>query len=181
MKGQFFIIGALLISAMLFLGLPRIALLSGQDPDLTMISRNLRFEYPHALNLGINQSSVTGTMNNFTVFLHQRLLERRVNLTALWVVVRNQSSNDINVTAGNLLGHGETLYINLTPTPVKSIFVGDSSLNSTYFSDTGDIFNITVSLGQQSSTFEMPRTKAGLYVLYRLSRGENEIVNTVIG
>ncbi len=68
-KGQFFMIGALFICALLFFGItPMITITDSPTLDMDMISGNLMKELPHALNIGINNSNPLETLHNFTDF-----------------------------------------------------------------------------------------------------------------
>ena len=82
-KAQFFIVGAILICSLLFLSIPLSQpLISQPSGDITYISTNMRRELPHALNLGLNDSSELDTMVNFTHFIEAVMLERRINYTS---------------------------------------------------------------------------------------------------
>jgi hypothetical protein len=184
MKGQFFIVGAILVCSLFFAGLPKFApIISQPSGDLTYISSNLNGELPHALNIGLNDSDPIGRMENFTHFLERSLLDRNINFTSLWLVVENQSSN-LNVTGGNFLGEDVAVTINVTDSSgstVQPLVLLNGTVNSTTVSSVDQAYNITVTFFDQEESAEYPRDKVSLYAFYRLTRGDDLIQNHVFG
>lgn len=185
MKGQFFILGAVLVCSLFFIGLPRFApIISQPSGDLAYISSNLRSELPHALNIGLNESEPVGRMENFTQFLGRSLLGRNINFTALWLIIENQSTSNLNVTGGNFLGEDVTVMVNVTDgsgSTVLPLVVLNGTINSTTIPSIDPAYNITVSFFDQEESAAYPREKVSLYAFYRIRRGDDLIQNYVFG
>jgi hypothetical protein len=183
MKGQFFILGAILICSLFFMGLPRFApIIKQPSGDIAYLSSNLQSELPHALNLGLNESDPIDRLTNFTHFLETKLQERNINYTSMWLIIQNQSSTDLNVTGGNFLGEDVSISINVTDgsgSTVNGLILLNGSTNSTTFSSVDPEFNITITFADQEESAEMPRDKTGLYAYYRLTRDDDVIKNLV--
>ena len=178
-KGQFFVLGAIIICTLFFLAFPRFApLISQPAADMAYLSKNLQRELPHAMNLGLNESDILGRMTNFTHFLERVMLERRIGYSSMWLIIRNQSATDLNVTGGNFLGEDVTVSLNVSGA-VKDLAMPNGTTNSTVFSGVGSLFNITISFGEQEKTAELARDKASLCAFYQLARGDDLIVNDI--
>jgi len=183
MKGQFFILGAVLVCSLFFIGLPRFApIISQPSADLPYISANLRSELPHAMNLGMKESAVTERLENFTHFIEGALSGHNINYTSLWLVFRNQST-DLNVTGGGFLGEDVTVSLNVTDgsgSTVKTLPLPNGTIDDVVFSAVGTNYNVTISFSDQEEGAEWPRDKASLYAFYRLNRGDDVIKNFVV-
>jgi len=181
-KGQFFILGAILICSLFFIGLPRFTpLIKQPSSDLPYISSNLQSELPNALNIGLNGSAMLDTMTNFSHFLETKLRGRKINYTSLWLVMHNQSSG-VNVTGGNFLGEEITISINITDgsgSTVESLIIPKGTNNSTLFSSVENTYNITIAFSDQEESESYPRDKVSLYAFYRLTRSNDVIKNHI--
>lgn len=114
-KGQFFIVGALLICSVMFISLPLSAPLIAQpSSDLGYISENLRAELPRALDMGLNESAPLARLANFTRFVERALAERRINYTSLLLVMKNDTGTYLNVTGLNSMGEAVDVFFNVS-------------------------------------------------------------------
>jgi hypothetical protein len=181
-KGQFFILGAVLLVIVFSLGLPFIRpAITSPSGDLPYISRNLQREFPAAFNLGLNETSELSVMSNFSLFLNKTLYDKLVAFSAFWVYSRNSSSS-VNITAGNFLGKNTTatLTLNTGKSTSRSMFVRHGGSNSTLFTGPGTIFNLTIEFESRSRTVEWLRDKANLYVFFELRRGQDLVKEEVV-
>lgn len=170
MKGQFFIIGALMVCIAMFFGLPpEIGIASTYSDDMAAAGGNLGAELPHAMNLGINGSGAVPTLVNFTSYAKQTLAARRMSIESFWVVFESEGST-LNVTVGNFLGSERTFYIDVSGSPV-AMTAGDGQTNSTILSVSGPVLNVTVSAGGSERAFVIPAGKSSLYSEVTLRRG----------
>jgi len=185
-KGQFFIVGAVLICSLFFIGLPRFSpVIKQASGDLTFISSNLRSELPHAFNLGLNESEMLGHMEGFTHFLERVMGERNINYTSMWLIIRNQSGTDLNITAGNFLGEDTIVTITISDgNPGRSAMglqLLNGTFNDTVFTSVDPSYNISISFTGQEETAEFVRDKASIYAFFRLTRSDDVIQNHVFG
>ena len=181
MKGQFFVLGAILICSLFFIGVPKFtAIISEPSGDLQYITLNLRSELSHAHNIGVNSSSVINVMKNFTHFVESSMLDRGVGYSSVWVLFKNTTGTTINITAGNFFGENVTINIDVDGTD-KNLTISNGTVGSTTFSSVPLIYNVTISLLDQEETAEWPRYKNGLFAFFQLIRGNDIIKNTVIG
>jgi len=173
-KGQFFILGAFLLCALFYMGIPKSSQLTASPTyDLIYISNNLGKEIPNALNLGLNESQPIEHLENFTRFVRRVMLAHSTNFTVLWIVTENISTNDLNITVGNFLGSNKTLNITIGASSIN-ITAPDNTTNSTSFgSDPGTEFNMTILFDSQNRTVEWQRDKLNIYALIQLKRGNN--------
>lgn len=184
MKGQFFLLGAIVLIVLFFVGAPLIQPpLSSPGNDLPFLLRNIKAEFPVAFNLGLNESNELNVMRNFSSFLNRTLLDRRVNFSSLWVYSRNSSTN-ANITIGNFLGGNLTVNLTYIDTSINIItgstnsvntplFVPNAATNSTILNKPGTPFNLTIRFGSRNTTIEWLRDKANLYVHLEMGRGKD--------
>ena len=183
MKGQFFIIGAILIITLFFTGLPqKDALIKEKTNDIVFLFDNVNREYPFALNNALNMTATEDPsidrLMNFTRFADRLLSERLINFSSLWVVGWNTSSN-FNITVGNFLQYDTVVLLNLSGTEFN-LSVNFNSTNSTTFSSVSDTFNINISFEGNSENTTWVRDKVNLYTFLIMQRGENQIINEYI-
>jgi hypothetical protein len=192
-KGQFFVLGAIIIVTLFFIGLPKsYPLTYERSADIVYIFDNIEREYPIALNLGLNESNQIDTMKNFTWFADRVASEHLINFTVLWVITEtsNTSSEDLNVTIGNFLGHSTTVHVETwyyCGGPADCywddyVTVGDNSTNHTLNMSFGHVFNMTVSFdSEQKDVYYLRRDKTNFYVFISLERDENVIRDHITG
>jgi len=183
MKGQFFVLGAIMIVTLFFSGLPRGDFLKVErTEDLVYLFDNIEREFPVALNNALNTTSNINSsiadLFNFTRFVDRLMTERLTNYTTLWVVSWNISTTDINITAGNFLKYNTTVSLNVSST-VNNISVNHNTTNSTTFSSVSSEFNITIIYGSEEETFTWRRDKVNMYALIQVGRGEDLIRDSI--
>jgi hypothetical protein len=176
-KGQFFILGALVLVILFSANLNMVQpIVSGPESYVNRFSANIQKELPKALNLGLNQSSVDTIMANFSRFVRDEMSSRQVNHSSLWLVAEgNISSSGVNVTIGNFLWKGASVTVILDGTQ-RVIYVPDNSTNSSVFSPVSEKYNITISYEGRSRTYEWHRPKASLYAYVSFLKEEDSSV-----
>ncbi len=180
LRGQFFILGAILLIILFFIGLPITKpVLNSPSEDLPYISRNVQSEFPRALNLGLNHSSEHHSMGDFTLFFNRTLADHSVRFKALWIYTKNHTTG-VNLTIGNYLGSGTTVSLSassveseLPTSATERVFVHHNGTNTTLLLGTGSPFNLTISFNSVSSTVELLRDKVNLYMFFEINRGED--------
>ena len=178
MKGQFFIIGAVLLAIAFFVALPHIRpFLTSPSQDMPFLSKNLKAEFPAAFNLGLNQSEPIKVMKNFSLFLNESLHDHLIDFTTLWVYSEN-STTDVNFTLGNFLKQNITVTLSISTTS-EEVLVTLNDTNSSLFTSPGSVFNLTISFNSQEKTVEWLRDKSSLYVFFQLQRGNDIIIEEV--
>lgn len=172
MKGQFFILGGVLLCVLFYLGMPSTSqLVRTFTEDLKYLADNVELEIPKALNLGLNESKPITDLFDFTQVVNNMLSERNIDFTALWVVTQPKNS-DVNITVGNFLGSLKTVTLNLSG-DVKNLLVANNSTNSTLFSSVAAQFNLTISFDTTEKVLTLVRDKVNLYSSFELERGED--------
>ena len=119
MKGQFFILGAILIISLFFMGLPNQGtFIVGKFEDIDYLFENVHREFPIALNNILNMSEdlneAPDRLMNFTRYVDSRASEKLINFSTFWVISWNSSPSNINVTAGNYLRYNTTVTLNVS-------------------------------------------------------------------
>src|SRR3989338_6285420 len=179
MKGQFYIIGALLLIMLFFVGLPRPNQLTTEAfNDLPYFASNLKAEYPRAMSLGLNQSDYMNTMMNFTNFANRVLEERSINYEALWIATENVSGTTLNVSEGGILSTNTTISLNASGT-TATLMLASNATNSTTISNPGAEFNFSFSFLGENESVTWPRDKANLFVFINLTRSGSSAITNV--
>ena len=176
-KGQFFILGAVLICMLFFIGLPLYGpQLQSYRKDLSFVSANLETEFPKALNLGIKAGSGTSSLVDFSRFAGSTLSGQGMKFQSLWVVAEPQSSG-IQVTVGNFMGQAQSLSITVDGSG-QNLDVPDNSTDSRLFAASDD-FQITISFPGHSKAATWVRNKANLYSFVEIARGTDNVVQEI--
>ncbi len=190
MKGQFFILGAVLLCALFFIGMPPPeAITMVFTGDLSYLHENIREELPRALNLGVNQSRSYQNLLNFTRFIYDKMEDRNINFTGMWLVTEymepdNPLYSNLNVSIGNFLGLETNFTVNISvgsSETVQSLVISDNSTGSLTFqaSAIDGIYNLTVSFNNYEKKITLPRGRVSIYSRIELERtGENIIGET---
>jgi hypothetical protein len=189
-KGQFFILGAVLLCALFFIGMPPPeAVTMGFTQDLSYLHENIGGEFPVALNLGLNQSRSFSYLLNFTRFIYDKMEERNINFTCMWLVTEytdpdNPLHSSLNVSIGNLLGLETNFTLNVSvgsSETLQSAVVPDNSTGSLLFqaSNIDSIYNITVSFNNFEKKITLPRGRASVYSRIELERAGENIIGEV--
>lgn len=194
LKGQFFVLGAILIVGLFFIGLPKSDPLTyTRSGDLVYIFGNIEREFPIALNLGLNESNHIDTLKNFTWFTDRVMDEHLINFTALWLITEatNTSSDDLNITIFNYLGHNIIYNLsvcNADGTPSCSLGINipldNNSTNSWYYGPGffTDLLNITLEFESNTVNLDLiQKDKVNFYAFISLERNENIIRGEVTG
>jgi hypothetical protein len=178
MKGQFFILGAILLSVMFFIGLPSaVNLVTPDVSDMEYLSENIEREIPVAINL--EPSAGTSHLEDFSSFLRSKMAERNIHLSLFWVY-SEPSGTDMILTAGNYMGAEES--ITLTVNSDERVFsVPDSSTNQETFGGIGTSPTLEVGFSATQKTLNIKRDKYNLYCYLSLSRGNELITREIIG
>ncbi len=173
-KGQFFMIGALFMCILFYLGAaPLIHVDESPGSDMARLSENLESEFPHALNLGLNESAPVATLYNFTKFAELMSSTRGIDLDVLHVVLSSRDAA-MSVSVINVMGEAKTVGINVSGT-YKALYVPDSSANSTTFTATGYTYDVTISYDAESADALMTTNKTWLYSAIYLQRGDDVV------
>ena len=174
-KGQFFIIGGLLLAFLMFFGMSiGVNLVTTKTGDLKHVAYNLEAELPHALNIGVNDSSAAWTLRNFTLFSVDRLRGRGTSLTCLWVIFSGTGSG-LNATAGNFMGGGRLVSLNVSGT-VEGLWVDDQGTNSTLFPVADQNFTAGVSFDAHEWEEVLLTNKTSLYIYVSLARSADDVM-----
>jgi hypothetical protein len=175
MKGQFFLIGAVLICMLLYAASVPLITVQGRPPeDMGALSDNMEAEMPHALNIGINSSSPAGTLISFCNFSRSAASSRGIDLSAVFVVFESTGSGTV-ATAGNAAADDATVGLDVDGTHVE-LTVPAGSVSSAQFPAAGEHFDVTVETDAGTYGATLPANKTSMYCALSLSRG-----GTVIG
>jgi hypothetical protein len=180
MSGQFFILGAFILMIMFWTGISAYLsapLFSNSGPqEINYLIKNMVNEYPKAFNSGLNQvpEAGIGALVNFTLFCRNASAERNMDFYAIWIVTENVS-NDLNVTVGNFLGYPVNVTLDLSGV-VKTVFVGNDSVNSTLFTNPAETFPLDISFNSGEKNLILGKRKANLYFLLQLHAGDDVMV-----
>ena len=180
-KGQFFIVGAVVLCMAFFAGLPPSEpLIRASSEDITHFSENIQRELSKTMNFGLDANNTVEYMENFTEFADRAMAEHLINYTSLWLITGN-SSSDLNVTAGNFIWLVEAdITLNLSGI-VKNLLVPYNTTNSTVFSSVPSEFNLTISYEDMEKTVEWQKDKANLYALVVLTKDRDISKNELTG
>jgi hypothetical protein len=180
-KGQFFIIGAILICALFFVSLPLAGPAARQAAvgDLEQLSLGLGNEFGRALNLGIEEGRPIACLKDFTTFTDSVLLDRFSSFQAFWVV-SEPSGTGIKVTSGNFLGSEAAVTLNISG-DARNLDIPDSGNMTESFSPLPKSFSLDVSFPGGARTLEWARDKTSIYVYYRMDRQGNSVAREYSG
>ena len=179
MKGQFFLIGALVLIIILAgaVSVSRPMVKSPED-DLGFFFLNINSEYPKALNFGLSSGDANGTLQNFTEYVDGVMARHYINFTSVWVLLEGGTSS-VHVTVGSHLKRDSWVQVDMTGTPVN-MTVSDGSLNSTIITGVPSAFNCTITTESRTSVIDMVRDKVNFYAFFMLLRGKNFVKSEVI-
>lgn len=179
-KAQFFVLGAILLVSLFFAGLPKSNFIAVErTEDIVYLFDNVEREFPIALNNALNTTNdiepSVDYMFNFTRFIDRLMTERLVNYTTLWVIARNSSTTDVNLTVGSFLKYNTSVFLNLSGT-TNNLTVDHNQTNSTTVSGVSSTYNLTIQFDEESAeSVEFARDKVSMYVWVKMERDENII------
>jgi len=180
-KGQFFLLGAFLISTLFFAGLPRPASINVEGTeDLGFIALNMQKEMPNAFNLGLAQGDYLGVMKNFTWFSARVLRNHMSSFGLLLCFGSNVSTDDFNVTVFNYLGHNETVNITIGSSTYVMLVPYNES-NSTEFTGVDELFGISFRYSDEEKNTTWVRQKHSIYGAMNMTRRDSIIIKDFEG
>lgn len=179
MSGQFFIIGALFVCILLFLGVaPAFHISQTNTADMDRLLDNLEIEFPRALNIGINTSKPQQVLYNFTNYTKNHASGKRINFSCYWVTFIQEAGN-VNVSVGNFLHQAKDFSIGVWGT-AKNIYVGYESVNSSLFAVPKYYYNVTITVDSDVESFELLANKTSLYSIITLERNGNTLKKKIL-
>jgi len=176
-KGQFFILGAVLVCSLFFVGLPLYGpQIQSYREDLSLVSNNLESEFPRALNLALKSGSVEG-LADFSGFSQSSLAGHNTRMRALWVVSEPQGSG-VWVTVGNFMNQSESVSVTVEGNRHDFNVPNNSTLSWAYPSAPDD-FQISVQFQGHEKATTWVRDKVGVYAFMEFSRGADTVVQEI--
>lgn len=182
-KGQFFLLGALLMCALFSAALPAgTTLTGGHTLDMARLADNLEGEVPRALNLAMLEDGEPSKLGDFMGFAGDMAGERYISLEGLWVVTVPDENDpgDVDVYAGNWLGRPVTVYVTIGGEE-EGLVLDEEETGREAFSGVGSDFLMEIGFGDRSWSGRLARDKTNLYGYVMLSRGEDSIVKEISG
>lgn len=178
MKGQFFVLGALLLASLFFIGLPITGyIITTASDDLNYFSLNIESEFPHALNLVIDDGDIE-KLSDFSTFIDNQLTQRNAVFKNLWVITEGQG-NDVNVSMGNFLDEDITIVLNISNT-IEMLFMPSGSVDSVMFYGVPARFTLRVTFPEVDRELDFQRDKINLFSFFSLSRGDDVLRKEVV-
>ena len=176
MKAQFFILGAILLCSLFFVGLPASrTVYHVQAKDIDYLADNLDRELPHALNLGLSEGVPVQAMENFTGWVRDLTRGMLVDFSAVWIFTdTDQSSGNVTVVAGNYMGNPVTIHVELDGDQ-RELVIPDGSSASTTFGSVADSYDIDLAFGTEARSFSWNRDKVNLFALAEMQRDDDVI------
>jgi hypothetical protein len=172
MKAQFFLLGAILLASLFFVGIPLSGtLVKTSSSDLTYLSGNIADEFARALNFGLAEGAPVYDMLDFVRFLDAATQENYANFTAFWFVTEPQGSG-INVYAGNYMETDVNAAFKIGG-ETNILLISHDSNNTANFAGVPEQFAMNVSYAGHSGEFNLTRDKVNLYVSFWLVRGDS--------
>jgi hypothetical protein len=178
MKAQFFVLGAIIIASLLFIGLPITGyLITPMSEDINYLSENLEKEFPHAINLAID-SGDPEKLKDFTLFVDNQVTNKNAVFRNLWVVTQGQGSN-LNVTVGNFLDEHVTVVLNISNT-IEMLYMPAGTTDSVMFFGVPSQITLRATSPYMDSTMNLQRSKVNLYCFYSIERSGDLLRKEII-
>ncbi len=174
MKGQYFLLGAILLCSLFFMGLPPgQQVFEAPSQDLDYVLGNLEREIPHVLNLGLDDGSPRTVMENFTSWTRDMTKEFLIDLSSFWLFAEGDpSTGNVIVSVGNYLGSDVTIALDLDGDQ-RNLIVQDGDSDSTTFVSVAPTYQLSVRFGSEYRNFGWNRDKVNLFALIELERSGN--------
>jgi hypothetical protein len=179
MKGQFFLVGALVVCMLLYAGLAPLSMVQLEPAqDASILSENMQAEMPRALNIGISSSDPAGTLIGFCNFSRSAAASRGIEMDAVFVVFE-ASSSGIVATAGSAASGNAIIGVSVSGT-YEELTVSAGSVNATVFPAGGETFDVYLYSSGETSYATIPSNKTSLVAVVSLSRGDTFIRKEIL-
>jgi hypothetical protein len=179
-KGQYFMLGAIIISLMLYLGLSPMVYSPPSEDYLHGISENIEEEVPHALNLALAEDSSPAKLGQFSGFLGDKLKGRGIGFEALWVASIPDPGNpsQVDVYIGNWIGRPVSVDVSIDGDLVsKNLDHEEMSFDPV--SGVSREFDMTVMFEGRSWTGSFVRDKSNLYYYSSISKNSDITIKDI--
>lgn len=178
MKAQFFVLGAILLASLFFVGMPLTGyIIKPLSEDLNCFAENIEEEFPNTLNLVIESGDIE-RLGDFSRFMDSQMNQRNADFRNLWVIAEGQGSN-VNVTVGNYLDEDVTVILNISNT-VNMILMPSGTTDSVMFFSVPAQYTLRVSFPGLDRELSYQRNKINLYSYFSLSREDDVIIEEVV-
>lgn len=182
-KGQFFLLGAILICTLFFAMLPAHNIVgTGKTLDMSILSENLKSEIPQALNLILLDGGNPAELGDFMDFVRDSSAERYISFQGLWVVFEPDPSSpgDVDIHAGNWMRTPVSLYVVVDSIGVNmNLDYQETATRS--LSGVSPSPDMQVSFQDRSWSVTLSRDKTSLYSFTSLTRGNDVVVSETSG
>lgn len=171
MRGQFFILGAILVCILFFSFFPfhPSLLTSHPSKDLTYLSKNIKKEIPKALNLGLKEKNIS-KLFEFSEFVKTSLKEKYTNFCSFYLISFPQSTG-INLTIGNFLCKPISITLKINGKQ-RSFNLKDKEVKEEFFT-VSDPFTVEITFNNETKVLEWRKNKVNLYSKFSLKREDS--------
>lgn len=167
MKAQFYILGAVILLALMFSSISFYRPLKSETQEIEYIAENIANEHPKALNL-ILKSGSPSDLADFTNFLLERAYFK-----AIWLVTERQGNN-LSVTIGNFLGEQIDVKITVGASS-QTATIPESSTSIMNFESVPSEFALKLEWNNEERAFNWLFDKTNLFVQINMKMGDNLI------
>jgi hypothetical protein len=179
MKGQFFLVGALVVCMLLYAGLAPLSVVQSEPAhDVSALSNNMQAEMPRALNIGINSSDPAGTLISFCNFSRSAAANRDIEMEGVFLVFEAFPTG-IVASAGNAAAEDITVGVSVSGT-YRELTVPAGAINVTTFPAAGETFDVYMYHSGETSYVTIPSNKTSLIATVILSRGGTVIRKEIL-
>jgi len=173
MKGQYFLLGAMIFCSLFFLALPLSGTGTSKSDDFSSISDNIEREFPRSVNLGLANGHAEENAYDFGMFVREYLKERSASLRMFWVISKPvPGTSALNVSVANFLGEGSDFSIEISGDR-KDFHLKDGEKGYAVFGMVPSNVAISLSSPDEEKTLEWKRDKVNLYLFYEIRRGKD--------
>ncbi|MBL7206116.1 MAG: hypothetical protein ISS36_00785 [Candidatus Aenigmarchaeota archaeon] len=161
-KAQFFILGAVILLALMLSSMSFYRPIASETENVEYMAENIANEHANALNL-ILKSGTPSELATFTNFLKEK-----TDFKAVWLVSEKQGSS-LSITAGNFLGEDKEIIVEVGGNS-ETLSVPDSTAVSKTFSVSSAV---KIKWDSEERTFDWVSDKTNMFVQINMERGEN--------
>lgn len=180
MSGQYFIVGAILLSAAFYMGLSgAVPLTTSPAEDVSYLFTNIQRELPRTLNFGLAEGTPGETLLNFTRYINAHMRQKYINLSTLWVVVEGTGTDTAGVTIGNFMGEEVNVTLSL-PTGDKLVTVPHNTTGTTTLTALTEQYTLTIQHPVRNKTVDWRWDKVNLYAFLRMQREKQLIQDELV-